>query len=76
MAKHEFRFIVSDVDLDPGQHERISRTVAQAAALALAEVTPVNAVSVQLRPNVWWRGIPPEAAVGLIETRAREETGA
>lgn len=54
----EFSFVVSDVKLTKAQSAKIGEAVAQAAALALAEVTPPNAVSVQIGPNRWWRGIP------------------
>ena len=76
MARYEFRFVVSDIELKPEQHEQISRAVAQAASLALAEVTPANAVTVPLGLNIWWRGIPPEVAFGQLEARARQEVQA
>jgi hypothetical protein len=58
LAKQEFTFVVTDVKLTKAQVAQIGQAVAQAGALALAEVTPPNAVSVQIGPNRWWRGVP------------------
>ena len=44
----EFKFVVSDVKLTKAQEAKVSQAVAQAGALALAEITPPNAVSVQI----------------------------
>jgi hypothetical protein len=57
--KHEFHFVVTGVDLSPEQFDRIGSAVAQAGALALAEVTPADALTVRIAKNRWWRGIPP-----------------
>jgi hypothetical protein len=75
MPTHQFKFVVSDVELTPEQVARIGQEVAEAGALALAAHAPADAVSVQVRPGIWWRGIPAEAivrdlqefAVGQIE---------
>ena len=58
MATHQFKFAVSDVDLKPEQVERIGQAIATAGALAVAELTPPNAISVKVKPGIWWRGIP------------------
>jgi len=58
LARHEFSFVVTDVTLTKTQVAQIGQAVAQAGALALAEVTPANAISVQIGPNRWWRGKP------------------
>ena len=75
MAKHEFRFIVTDVELSTEHEQRISRAVAQAAALALAEVTPANAVTVPLGRNIWWRGIPQPELLKALEQYAQGRVG-
>ena len=58
MPPLEFKFVVSDVKLTKAQEAKVAEAVAQAGALALAEITPPNAVSVQIGRNRWWRGIP------------------
>jgi hypothetical protein len=58
LATHEFRFVVSDVSLTAAQKAKVGQAVAQAGALALAQITPANAISVQLGPDRWWRGKP------------------
>jgi hypothetical protein len=73
MARHEFRFIVSDIDLSAEHQDRIGRAVAQAGALALAEVTPSNAVTVPVGPNIWWRGIPPQELQQSLEQFAAKQ---
>ena len=65
-----FQFVVSNVTLKADQAELISRSIAQAGALALAEVTPVEAVTVRVRPGVWWRGIPAESVTEALEKTA------
>jgi hypothetical protein len=59
MAKYEFRFTVTGVDLSNEMEERVSRAVGQAGALALAAETPEEAQTVRIGPGWWWRGIPP-----------------
>ena len=76
MAKYEFRFIVSDVKLTTAQEAKIGQAVAQAGALALAEVTPPNAVSVAVGKNIWWRGIPPDVLQKELQQFAAKATGA
>lgn len=73
MARHEFRFIVSDVELSAEHQESIARSVAQAGALALAEVTPANAVTVSVGRNIWWRGLPPPELQQSLEQFAAQQ---
>ena len=75
MARYEFRFVVSDVKLTKAQEGQIGQAVAQAGSLALAEVTPVNAVTVSIGRNRWWRGIPAEALLAELEKFAEKAAG-
>lgn len=70
MATHEFKFVVSDVKLTPAQEAKVGQAVAQAGALALAQVTPADAISVQLGPNRWWRGKPAPDLFKQLQTFA------
>jgi len=73
MAKYNFGFTVTGVDLDAEAQERIARAVGLAGASALGEATPEKAVTVQVRPGWWWRGIPPiEIERGLQEFAIQE----
>jgi hypothetical protein len=75
LATHEFRFVVTEVKLTKAQQEKIGQAVAQAGALALAEITPPNAVSVQIGPNRWWRGIPAPEIFKELEAFATKRAG-
>ena len=75
MPNHEFSFVVSDVKLTKAQASQISAAVAQAGALALAEITPPNAVSVQIGPNRWWRGIPAPDLYKQLQQFATKSAG-
>ena len=75
MAKQEFSFVVTDVKLTKAQVAQIGQAVAQAGALALAEVTPPNAVSVQIGPNRWWRGIPAPDLFKQLQQFATKSAG-
>jgi hypothetical protein len=75
VATHQFKFAVSDVDLSPEQIEHIGQAVAQAGALALADITPEHAVSVQVRPGIWWRGIPAPDIYKQLEQFAAKQIG-
>lgn len=75
MATHQFKFAVSDVDLNEEQIERIGQAVAQAGALALADLTPERAISVQVRPGIWWRGIPAPEIYKQLEAFAAKQVG-
>ncbi|MEY2512761.1 MAG: hypothetical protein QOJ89_119 [bacterium] len=75
MATHQFKFAVSDVELTPEQIDVIGQAVAQAGALALADITPQHAVSVQVKPGIWWRGIPAPEIYKQLETFAAKQIG-
>jgi hypothetical protein len=75
VAKYEFRFVVSDIRLTKAQEAQIGEAVAQAGALALAEVTPPHAVSVGIGKNIWWRGIPPEVLQKQLQEHAQKQVG-
>ena len=66
---------MSDVKLTKAQSAKIAEAVAQAAALALADVTPPNAVSVQIGPNRWWRGIPQPDLYKQLQQFAQKSAG-
>lgn len=76
MAKYEFKFVVTDVRLTKAQEAQIGQQIAQAGALALAQVTPPEAVSVAVGKNIWWRGIPAEALQKQLQQFAQKEIGA
>ena len=67
MAKYEFRFIITGVELPDHVQENISRAVAEAGALALGEHTPSTAVTFPIGPNIWWRGIPTVEVIKAVE---------
>jgi 7-keto-8-aminopelargonate synthetase-like enzyme len=73
MATHQFKFIVSDVDLDDEQVERVGRAVAQAGALAVADQTPEDAVIVYYRPGHVWCGLPPANLNEALRVYANEQ---
>jgi hypothetical protein len=75
LPTHEFKFVVSDVKLTKAQEAMVGQAVAQAGALALAEVTPPTAVSVQIGPNRWWRGIPPPPLLKQLEAFGAKSAG-
>ena len=75
MSKYQFTFIVTDVELSPEVEQQISQAVGQAGALALAEVTPPDALTVMYRRNVWWRGLPPAELTRLVGDVAEEKAG-
>jgi hypothetical protein len=76
VAKYEFRFVVTDVRLTKAQEAQIGQAVAQAGALALAQVTPPEAVSVAVGKNIWWRGIPAPILQKQLQEFAQKEIGA
>ena len=68
MPRYEFKFVLTDVELSKEQQRQVGASVAQAGALALAEHTPPDAVTVELGRGIWWRGKPaPELAKELQE---------
>lgn len=75
MPTHQFKFAVSDVDLTPEQVDQIGQAVAQAGALALADLTPQHAISVQVKPGIWWRGIPAPDIYKQLESFATKQIG-
>jgi hypothetical protein len=70
MATHEFKFVVSDADLTPEQIERVSSAVAQAGTLAVAELTPSDAITFRVGPSWVWRGIPPVTVRQALQDHA------
>jgi hypothetical protein len=61
MAKYEFSFVVTEVDLSPEQ-VRVGRAVALAGAAELGEALPADAVSAPVELDAfhvrYWCGIP------------------
>jgi hypothetical protein len=74
MARHEFRFVVTDVELSEEDRQRVQQAISQSATIALADLTPPNAVSFQFR-NILWRGIPPIELQEQLEQVVEERTG-
>jgi hypothetical protein len=75
LPHQEFTFVVSDVKLTKAQQAKVSEAVAQAGALALADFTPPNAVSVQIGTNRWWRGIPAPDLYRQLQQFAQKSAG-
>jgi hypothetical protein len=75
VASHQFKFAVSDVDLTREQVDQIGQAVAQAGALALADITPEDAISVQVKPGIWWRGVPAPEIYKQLQTFASKQMG-
>jgi hypothetical protein len=77
--KHEFKFVVTGVELDESQIQRVSTAIAQAAVLALGESATPEAVTVPLGRTIWWRGIPAdplrEELVDYAEQQVRSAAG-
>jgi hypothetical protein len=74
MPTHQFRFVVSDVDLTRDQVEHVERAIAQAGALALADLMPEDAVTCRVRPGWLWKGLPPvDILEPLTEYASRQE---
>lgn len=78
MARYEFRFVVTDTELSEEHQQRVGQAIAEAGALALAGSTPLDAVTVRIGPNQWWRGFPPVTVFQALEEaaarKAAEET--
>jgi hypothetical protein len=75
MARYEFRFIVTDTELSEEHQQNVGQAIAEAGALAVAALTPRDAVTVQFRPNIWWRGFPPVEIYQALENAAAEKAG-
>jgi hypothetical protein len=74
MARHEFRFIVTDTELSEEHQRKVGQAIAEAGAIALAGLTPETALTVGIGDNVWWRGIP--ADIGMYEALVEAARGA
>jgi hypothetical protein len=72
---HQFKFAVSDVDLTPEQIEKVGQAVAQAGALALADLAPRESITLQVRPDLWWRGIPADDLRKQLQGFASKQAG-
>jgi hypothetical protein len=67
MARYEFRFIVTDVELSEEHQRKVSQSIAEAGSLAVAAQTPRGALTVvgespALHGPDWpwiWCGLPP-----------------
>jgi hypothetical protein len=70
MARYEFKFVVTDVELSDEHRQKVSQAVAEAGALALASATPPDAVTVRVSEYVLWRGIPPVTILRDLESYA------
>jgi hypothetical protein len=73
MTVQEFRFVVSDINLTPAQIKQVGQAVVQAGALALADLTPEDAVTLEVRPGVFWRGLPPAPTLEAIKAHAVQQ---
>jgi hypothetical protein len=73
MATHQFKFVVSDVDLSGAQIDEIGRAIAGAGSAALAGFTPVDAIEIQLAPKWWWRGLPRDDLHRALEAYVRDQ---
>jgi hypothetical protein len=70
MARYEFKFVVTDVELADEHRQKVSQAVAEAGALALASATPPDAVTVRVSEYILWRGIPPVTILRDLESYA------
>jgi len=76
MERYEFKFIVTDTQLSEEQQQRVGQAIAEAGALAVAAMTPPDAVTVRYGFNQFWRGIPPiELYQAPEEVAAEKATG-
>jgi hypothetical protein len=79
MARYEFKFVVTDTQLSDEHQQKVGRAVAEAGALAVASVTPPDAVTVRYALNHWWCGLPPveirDALEAVATRRATEDVG-
>ena len=80
MARYEFRFVVTDTELSEEHQQKVGRAIAEAGALAITDLTPPDAITVNYRPNQWWYGRPPEPVLVALgewaeQIQVREEAG-
>jgi len=75
MARYEFKFIVTDTELSEEHQRKVGQAVAEAGALALAGITPAEAVTVSLGLHRWWIGLPPPEIYGALQRAALEKAG-
>lgn len=75
MARYEFRFVVTDTELSEEHQLKVGQAVAEAGALAVASLTPREAVTVRYGFNRWWRGIPPVSILRDLEQVAAQKAG-
>lgn len=47
-------------------------SVVQAGSLPLADLTPDEAVTFEVRPNIFWRGLPPAEAAEALAAHANQ----
>ena len=73
--RNEFKFVVTGVPLGEEDQERISRAIAQAGALALGDLAPLDSTSVRLKPNIWWHGGPRDGLMTKLQEFAAKEAG-
>jgi len=69
MARYEFRFTLSDVELSDEHQERVGRAIAEAGVLAVADLTPPEAITARYARNRYWCGIPPIDIIQAIHNK-------
>jgi hypothetical protein len=74
-SPYNFQFVVSGVTLGPETIKRVSEAIAQAGAAALADDVDEPAVTVELRPGVIWRGLPPAEVARPLVGFVTQEVG-
>ena len=75
MPRYEFKFIVTDTELSEDHQRKVGQAVAEAGALALAGVTPEEAVTVRLGVHRWWIGLPPAEIFNALQAAAVKKAG-
>jgi len=58
MARYEFKFVISDVELSDEHRERVGEAIAQAGALAVCGSDPRRRNQHPLRPRLVVAGLP------------------
>jgi hypothetical protein len=72
MARYEFSFVVSDVELSEIEQERVGRAIAQSGALAMGNALPPSSLALPGGVRRWWIGIPPVELTKLINETVPE----